>query len=212
VRRRSTQSLEGRLHAVADWVISLAALHLIAARVAHETGAYSDPMPSQSTSAISPKRPLPSRSRPTIDEARRVAAADPAPRALAAARDIDPRRPPARSRILPDAPARTRTWNLRVRSCLFAGLFPMFAGVWPRYRGVAWGCVGLLLPDFGTRFGTRSLSGDSRARSALVVASMFTAGRPRPSLNQAGSCSSFGAAGPCAAALSRPSSAHLHPR
>ena len=68
----------------ADWVISLAALHLTAARVAHETGAYAD------TYAVAEHlgyltdttddEPCP---HPTIDEARRATAADPAPRAIA---------------------------------------------------------------------------------------------------------------------------------
>lgn len=68
----------------ADWVISLAALHLTAARVAHETGAYADTHAAAEHLGYLAKttadEPFP---QPTIGEARRTAADDPAPRAMA---------------------------------------------------------------------------------------------------------------------------------
>jgi hypothetical protein len=68
----------------ADWIISLAALHLTAARVAHETGAYADTYAAAEhlgyLAEPTAHDPFPY---PTIDEARRTAAADPPPRAIA---------------------------------------------------------------------------------------------------------------------------------
>jgi hypothetical protein len=67
----------------ADWVFSLAALHLTAARVAHETGAYADTYAAAEhlgyLTEPTADKPFPY---PTIDEARRIAAAD-RPRAVA---------------------------------------------------------------------------------------------------------------------------------
>jgi len=68
----------------ADWVISLAALHLTAARVAHETGAYADTYAAAEhlgyLAEPNNDEPFPYA---TIDEARRAASADPPPRAIA---------------------------------------------------------------------------------------------------------------------------------
>jgi hypothetical protein len=68
----------------ADWVISLAALHLTAARVAHETGAYADAYAAAEhlgyLTEPTEDDPFP---HPTIHEARRTAAADPPPRSIA---------------------------------------------------------------------------------------------------------------------------------
>jgi hypothetical protein len=67
----------------ADWIISLAALHLTAARVAHETGAYADTYSAAEhlgyLTETTDDDPFP---HPTISEARRLAAVDP-PRAIA---------------------------------------------------------------------------------------------------------------------------------
>ena len=62
----------------ADWIISLAALHLTAARVAHETGAYADTYAAAEhlgyLTETTDDEPFP---HPTISEARRIAADDP---------------------------------------------------------------------------------------------------------------------------------------
>jgi len=67
----------------ADWVISLAALHITAARVAHETGTYTDTYAAAEhlgyLAEHNDDEPVPY---PTIDEARRTAAADPPPSAI----------------------------------------------------------------------------------------------------------------------------------
>jgi hypothetical protein len=64
----------------AEWVLSLAALHLTAARLAHATGGYADSYAAaeQLGYLIDPTadNPLP---HPTIDEARKIADCDPAP-------------------------------------------------------------------------------------------------------------------------------------
>jgi len=68
----------------ADWIISLAALHLTAARVAHETGAYADTYTAAEhlgyLAETTDHDPFP---HPTIDESRRAAATNPAPRGVA---------------------------------------------------------------------------------------------------------------------------------
>ena len=68
----------------ADWIISLAALHLTAARVAHETGAYADTYTAAEhlgyLTDTTDDEPFP---HPTISEARRIAAANPTPRGVA---------------------------------------------------------------------------------------------------------------------------------
>jgi hypothetical protein len=68
----------------ADWIMSLAALHLTATRVAHETGAYADAYAAAEhlgyLAETTPDEPL---THPTIRRGRSIAAADPAPCAIA---------------------------------------------------------------------------------------------------------------------------------
>jgi hypothetical protein len=80
---RATTGLKLIGDSPADWIISLAALHLTAARVAHETGAYADTYSAAEhlgyLTETTDDEPFP---HPTISEARRLAAADP-PRPIA---------------------------------------------------------------------------------------------------------------------------------
>jgi len=68
----------------ADWVISLAALHLTAARLAHATGGYEDSYVAAELLGYltepTSEDPFPY---PDLAEAGRTAAGDPAPRAIA---------------------------------------------------------------------------------------------------------------------------------